>query len=175
MFDADGRDIGLSKKKHFLLTIVGLSCTIMIDGERTITPNTRMSLYIKREIIKMARITLCLVVIFAMTLSVQAEDFKLKETQHLDVTSSYIYGYLYDFSTADILAYVYGLRTHDNSTANISRGSVSNLHAYDTSTVNLSRGSVERFYAYNSSTVNISGGSVNYLSVCDLRLNGPQR
>jgi hypothetical protein len=54
------------------------------------------------------------------------------------------------------------LQAYNQSTVNISGGSVSLLHAFDASTVDISGGSVSGWLkAYDTSKVNISGGSVN--------------
>ena len=133
------------------------------------------------------RITICSVALLALAASTHAEGFTLTGSQHLDVTTSYDYGYLYESSTASILTggnvlttlfvndeaklnISYGsanmLHTYNNSTLDMSGGNISNyLSSLDSSTVNISNASVVNWlYATNTSTVNISGGTFTHQS-----------
>ncbi len=120
------------------------------------------------------------IVILVMGAAAWAEDFTLTGYDILDVTTRYTNGYLYDFSTANVLDYgsVYYLyaynsstvnmsggrgdiSAHDSSTVNISGGQINELDAYTSSTVNISDGDVGDFYTYDNSIVNISGGIIS--------------
>jgi len=144
------------------------------------------------------RVTICLVALLAIAASTHAEDFTLIDTQHLDITTSYINGYLWDFSTANVLTggdiscayvndeaildisggYVDELAAYNNSTVNVFTGNVGDngFSVHDSSTLNVFGGNFkENISARDSSMVNISGGSIEMLQVDDLWLNGPQR
>jgi hypothetical protein len=114
---------------------------------------------------KRAKIAVCLAVLLAIAALPKAEAFTLTGNQHLDITTSYDRGYLWDFSTADSLSggSVTWLDAYDNSTVNLSGGSVTWLDAYDSSTVNMPDGTVKWLKAYDSGIVNMSGGNTLYL------------
>lgn len=113
---------------------------------------------------KRLRITICLAVaLLAMVTTAQAADFVLTGNQLLDVTTSYTNGYLYEFSTANVLSsgsIVNDLYAYNSSTVNMSGGSTYRFLANDSSTVDMSGGSIYNFYPNGNSTVKISGGSI---------------
>jgi hypothetical protein len=105
------------------------------------------------------RIAIWLVVaILTMSVSAQAAllDFVLTGNEHLDVTTHYSYGHLWDFSTANVLSGgIENTYVNDEATLNISGGSSGWLYAYNNSVANVSGGNVGTSRAYNRSTVNI--------------------
>ena len=123
---------------------------------------------------KNVKITICSVVALVLATAAQAAGFTLTDNQHLDVTTYYLDGYLYDYSSANILEggmVESWLRAYDTSTVGVSGGSVEELYAYDTSSVDISGGNVNYLCTYNTSNVDISGGSVNLLIALNLRFN----
>jgi len=118
---------------------------------------------------KRARITFCLAALLAIAPSTHAADFTLTGNQHLDVTTSYNYGYLWDFSTANVLTNGRITRAYVNNeaTLDVSDGIIEFINTHDDSTVNASGGSISVFLAYENSTVNISGTSVHDLYIHD--------
>ena len=144
---------------------------------------------------KKVRILICLVALLATTSSIHAGDFTLTGTEHLDVTTTYDRGVLYDFSSANVLpgGSVNTIIAIDSSIVNITGGSAQVLNATDNSTVNVSSGSFDSYLtagdnstlnfsdasapilaAFKNSTVNITGGSVGYVNAYNLWFNGPQ-
>jgi hypothetical protein len=93
----------------------------------------------------------------------EAGDFVLSGNQHLNVTTAYANGVLYDSSTADVLAggSIFHAYANDCSVLSVASGGVSYLDAYDTSAANISGGDVGYLNAYNTGVVNISGGNVS--------------
>jgi len=117
------------------------------------------------------RITICLATLLAIALSTQAEDFTLTDTQHLDVTKTYIDGYLYDYSTANLLTggnILANLYVNDQAKLDIFDGSVDSIFTYDNCTVNMSDGTISSYLSSSgASIVNISGGNVSWGYVMD--------
>lgn len=98
---------------------------------------------------------------------VQAEDFNLYGTDHLDVTSSYSWGRLYQSSSTRILpnGQVNWLYAYDSSSVDVNGGRVDYFVAENNSTVSVSSGEVGRLWTYDSSTVMVSGGNVGDLNL----------
>lgn len=110
-------------------------------------------------------------VVLLFTAAVQAEDFTLIDSQHLDVISGYNNGTLLKTSTADVfeggsieIAYVY-----DDSFLSVFGGVIGSVIAgfYDghdyfyPGNVNVSGGNVGKLNVRYGGTVNISGGNVS--------------
>lgn len=96
-------------------------------------------------------------------------DFILTGTQHLDVITSHVNGYLYDSSTADIKSggYVLNAYVDDDALLRVSEyyygthgESAESILSYKGASVNLIGGSVRNVYAYDNSYIDISGGDV---------------
>jgi len=131
----------------------------------------------------MKRVRVAIGLLLSLAMVAQAEDFTLTGGQHLDITAIYENGFLYDFSTVNVLeagriqiADVYNeatlnfsggsggaIRTRDSSSVNLYGGSIDGLNTYETSIANLFDGRSESLDAYNSSVVNLFGGSFNDL------------
>jgi len=119
---------------------------------------------------KRAKITIYLLAILAIAASTHAQDFTLTNNEHLDVTSDYHYGYLWDSSTANVttggsMSYA---QANDEAILNISGGKVEELEASNNSTLNIYNGLVtDDIDAYHNTNVNIFGGSVDGLRTYD--------
>jgi len=125
------------------------------------------------------RMAVCLVAVLLMVISVNATDFVLTGNEHLDVTSNYYDGYLYDSSTVNVLkdGYINTLNAYDDSTANIyggyinylcvSDGIINTRHLHDGGTANIFGGDIFGVNAYRDSITNIHGGNMTSLSTHD--------
>ena len=108
--------------------------------------------------------TMCAVAaLLAIGTAAQAQDFVLWNDEHLDVSTSYSNGHLFDSSTADVLegGYIQKAYTYDEATLNISRGSSTHLYTYNNSNLIVSGGSMGNLLAYDTSNVTINDGSVS--------------
>lgn len=118
---------------------------------------------------------ICLaVVVLALAPAAMAyNNFSIAKLEHLDVTSYYGTGYLWDSSTANVTlgGYIISAYVNDEATLNFSGGSANFLDAYNTSSVNLlpegTGGGIEHLYAHNTSSVDISGAIIGYLDALD--------
>jgi hypothetical protein len=119
--------------------------------------------------------TLCLAVatLILAPAALAYNTFSIAKLEHLDVTTYYGTGYLWDSSTANVIlgGYVISAYVNNEATLNFSGGSVNFLDAYNTSSVNLlpegTGGGIEHLYAHNSSSVDISGAIIGYLDALD--------
>ena len=115
---------------------------------------------------------LATIIVIAISAGISpAADFVLFDSEHLDVTTFYSTGRLYDTSTADVRkssGYIYRAYVNDEACLRVLGGQVRELWAYGTSTAAISGGEVRELYAYDHSTVAMSGGSVsNYISALE--------
>lgn len=110
----------------------------------------------------------CAIAVLALAVAAHAQDFSITGDQHMDVTTSYWIGNLWDFSSANILlggnvSYIYA---NNSSSVGIAGGEVGRITAYTNSIVNISEGSIiginDLFAvsAYDTSRIIISGGSI---------------
>lgn len=108
-------------------------------------------------------------VLFSTTLS-RAQDVYLGGNQHLDVVSSYRWGYLYDSSTASILpgGSFHRLNSSGTSIVSVAGGSISEVLASDDySSVSVTNGNVGVLVVRASGTIKVSDGNVGSLVVYD--------
>jgi hypothetical protein len=85
------------------------------------------------------------------------DDFSLSQSQHLDVTTNYGTGTLWDSSTANVIVsgYITSVYVHNEASLNYSGGGTNYLDAYDTSSVNFSGGGIGYLNAHDTSNVNV--------------------
>lgn len=114
----------------------------------------------------MQRLLMSCLLALPMCNLLQAEQFFLQGTEHLDVTTSYEGGSLYGSSSAAILSGgdLQWLYTYENSSAAVSGGSVKWIYGWGSSSITFSSGIVEAIFADNASSMEISGGSLSRLS-----------
>lgn len=109
----------------------------------------------------------CLILVMAfMPGPARTQSFALYGTEHLDVTSYYLTGILWDSSTADVTTGGAIMNAYLNGTSNmtISDGYIGNLYSSNTSNVSISGGQVAgNIYAHENSMINITGGSIKSL------------
>lgn len=93
-------------------------------------------------------------------------DFRLSGNQHLDVSSFYNNGDLYDSSTANLIegGWIQYVRSNDDSSIHVSGGWVSqDMFIRNNSHAKISGGTVMGFvFAYDSGVVDFSGGWIQY-------------
>ena len=126
---------------------------------------------------------LTVVVVLAVAgTAAQAEDFVLRDSEHLNVGTSYTQGILFGDSTADVGGDGYISRAYVNNEAMLHvRGnrypeSVEKAYVYNNGRVEISRGKISTIDAHDNSHVDISGGSVSgFVRIMDIRLFAPER
>jgi hypothetical protein len=90
----------------------------------------------------------------------------LTGNQHLDVSTSYDTGYLYDSTSADVLkdGHIGSAYVNNCAVLRVSGGSIdSTLDASGASSVNMSSGFVAFLFAQSTGVINVNGGTVDKL------------